>query len=175
VAAVGFVYYGVSRGVREDQAQFLADAVRQRALFSLTAGELAHTIGRSMIEWEPVGLGEPQVKSDPEYPANVIVYVPLTGSTDEVWATIFNSGPPAGVSYGIGLPIPRAEGNAVVFRCPPADVEKQFDLAKRWVEGTNAAFERDIMSELERRVQAAENEAEERRRAVGEARKRLGL
>jgi hypothetical protein len=44
VAAVGFVYYGASRGVREDQAQFLADALRQRALFSLTAGELAHRI-----------------------------------------------------------------------------------------------------------------------------------
>jgi hypothetical protein len=128
-----------------------------------------------MVEWEPVDLGEPQVKSDPDYPAMVVVYVPLTGTPDDAWTTIFNSGPPAGVSSGIGLPFPRAEGNAVVFRSPPADVEKQFDLAKRWVEGTNAAYERDVIPELERRVQAAENEAEERRKAVEEARKRLGL
>jgi hypothetical protein len=100
-----------------------------------------------MVEWEPVAMGEPQVTSDPEYPAMVIVYVPLTGTPDEVWSKIFNSGPPAGVSHGIGLPFPQAQGSAVVFRCPPSDVEKQFDLA---------------------------NEAEERRKAVDEARKRLG-
>jgi hypothetical protein len=128
-----------------------------------------------MVEWEPVGLGDPQVKSDPEYPAMVVVYVPLTGTPDEAWATIFNAGPPAGVSHGLGLPFPRAEGNAVVFRSPPAEVETQFELAKQWVEGTNAAYARDIIPELERRVQAAENEAEERRKAVEEARKRLGL
>jgi hypothetical protein len=128
-----------------------------------------------MVEWEPVAMGEPQVKSDPEHPAVVIVYVPLTGTADDVWTKIFNSGAPAGVSHGTGLPFPRAEGSAVVFRCPPADVEKQFDLAKRWVEGTNAAYEREIVPELERRVQAVEDEAEERRKAVEEARKRLGL
>jgi hypothetical protein len=128
-----------------------------------------------MVEWEPVAMGEPQVKSDAQHPAMVIVYVPLTGGVDDVWSTIFNSGPPAGVSYGIGSPFPRAEGSAVVFRCTPSDVEKQFDLAKRWVEGTNAAYQRDVVPELERRVQAVEDEAEERRKAVEEARKRLGL
>jgi hypothetical protein len=128
----------------------------------------------SMVEWEPVAMGEPQVTSDPEYPAMVIVYVPLTGTADEVWSKIFNSGPPAGVNHGIGLPFPQAQGTAVVFRCSPSDVEKQFDLAKRWVEGTNATYERDIIPELHRRVQAAQNEAEERREAVEEARKRLG-
>jgi hypothetical protein len=128
-----------------------------------------------MIEWEPVGLGEPQVRSDPEYPAMVVVYVPLTGDADEAWQTLFNAGPPAGVSYGHSLPLPRTEGRAVVFRCAPADAEKAFELAKRWVEGTNAAYERDIIPELARRVQAADKEAEERRQAVAEARKRLGL
>ena len=128
-----------------------------------------------MVEWEPVGMGEPQVKSDPDYPAMVVVYVALTGGADDAWQALFNSGPPEGVTSGLRLPSPRAEGSAVVFRCPPADVEKAFDLAKRWVEGTNAAYERDIIPELERRVQAANREAEERRQAVAEARKRLGL
>jgi hypothetical protein len=128
-----------------------------------------------MIEWEPVAMGEPQVKSDPDYPAMVIVYTPLTGGADEAWQALFNAGPPAGVTYGPALPFPRAEGSAVVFRCAPPEVEKQFDLTKRWVEGTNAAYERDIIPELERRVQGAEQEAEERRKAVAEARKRLGL
>jgi hypothetical protein len=128
-----------------------------------------------MVEWEPVGMGEPHVTSDIEYPAMVVVYVPLTGDADEAWQTLFNAGPPAGVSYVPGLPFPRAQGRAVVFRCAPADVEEQFELAKRWVEGTNAAYERDIIPELERRVQAAEKEADERRKAVAEARKRLGL
>jgi hypothetical protein len=133
-----------------------------------------------MIEWETVGLGDPQVKSDPDYPAMVVVYVPLTGGADEAWQTLFNSGPPAGVSYGPSLPFPQAQGAgaqgaAVVFRCPPAEVEKQFDLARRWVEGTNEAYERQIIPELERRVQAAEAETEQRQKAVEEARKRLGL
>jgi hypothetical protein len=128
-----------------------------------------------MVEWEPVGLGEPHVTSDPEYPAMVAVYVPLTGSPDDAWATIFNAGPPADVRPGAGLPFPQTEGRAVAFRCAPSEVEKQFDLVRRWVEGTNAAYERDIIPELERRVQAAVSEAEERRMAVEEARQRLGL
>jgi hypothetical protein len=128
-----------------------------------------------MIEWEPVRLGDPQVKSDPDYPAMVVVYVPLTGGADDAWQTMFNAGPPAGVGYSLGLPFPQAQGSGVVFRCPPADVEKQFDLARRWVEGTNEAYEREMIPELERRVEAAEAETEQRRKAVEEARKRLGL
>jgi hypothetical protein len=128
-----------------------------------------------MIEWEPVGMGEPEVKSDPEYPAMVIVYVPLTGDAEHAWQMLFNAGPPPGVTHGSSLPLPRTEGRAIVFRCAPHDAEKAFELAKRWVDATNAAYERDILPELERRVQAAEKEADERRKAVAEARKRLGL
>jgi hypothetical protein len=124
-------------------------------------------------EWQDIELGEPEVGSDPEYAAMVIVRAPLSPQPDENWLTSFNSGPPPGVTYFISSAFPRAEGRFVVFRCAANEADKYFDQAKRWTEGTNRVYRERVIPELERRRKAAQQEAEMRQQAVEEARRRL--
>lgn len=126
-----------------------------------------------MADWEPIKAGKPQVQSDREYAEMVVVTVPLEPVPNADWQAIFNQGPPPGVTYSVSHPFPRVEGGYVIFRGSASDVQKQHDQAMRWVEGTNAEYERTVIPELERRRKAAEDDAEIRRRTVEEAQRLL--
>jgi hypothetical protein len=127
-----------------------------------------------MAEWMRVEMGgEPEVKSDPDYPSVVIVSIPLKPSPNADWTAIFNSGPPPGVTFYVGREFPKASSGAVHFRCTPDEVAMYRDQAERWVDGTNAYYESYVIPEIERQQAAQKAEAEERNRAVEQARRNL--
>jgi hypothetical protein len=103
----------------------------------------------------------------------VVVRVPITPAADTDWVTIFNSGPPAGVTYFPGMAPPTATAGYVQFKCGSDDVAKHYEQAKNWVEGTNNAYVRDVIPARERRArQLAEHQAR-KKKMLEDAKRRL--
>jgi hypothetical protein len=126
-----------------------------------------------MSEWAPIETGKPEVTGDSQYVGLVRVRVPLDPRPDGDWRAIFNSGPPPGVSYSPAKAFPTVESDAVVFRSAPGDVEAYYDQAKRWVEGTNAEYARQVIPARERYLKQKEADEQAQRDAIEEARRRL--
>jgi hypothetical protein len=127
-----------------------------------------------MAEWERVEMsGDPDVQSDPDHPSLVVVSIPLSPQPDKEWVEIFNSGPPPGMTLYASREFPKASPRAVHFRCDPAEVGTYRDQAARRVEGTNAYYESYVLRETDRQEAAKRAEAEERQRAIDEARRKL--
>jgi hypothetical protein len=107
---------------------------------------------------------------DPEYLAMMLVYVPLSGGADDALADALQLGPPAGVNYAPSEPFPRAKGRPWSSAVRPTTLRSTsiLQIARR-------GHERGLRAGHCSRVEAVEKGAEERRKAVAEARKRLGL
>jgi hypothetical protein len=127
------------------------------------------------MSWQPITLAPAtEAEVHAQSGSTVSVRVPISPTPDGDWVAIFNSGPPAGVTHSPAIGYPSASEQWVHFQCSAEKVAQMYEQARGWVDGTNAAYQRDVIPARQRYEQETAEEQRKRDEAEAEAKRQLG-
>jgi hypothetical protein len=117
--------------------------------------------------------GKPRVRGvNSQFSGLLDVEIPLTPQPDRYWTEIFNRGP-SDVPFSLSMHPPHLYGSTVKITPPDSEVEKYVEYISARVEGTNRNYADRIEPRLRAQKEAEEREAEDRKRRIEEAQKRV--